>query len=149
MGECCITVLPENRGICPAKICPSDWEKEMRANPLDLEKAGSVNHSLSSLRHFSIANLKAGETKLQRMHIQLGGATALLRVKQVHSMRPLIKQTFVVRYRKTDQGSQTVVIDEIEVEPPQSLSQGPPCSKPSETSQNDPDSASSAERSQS
>jgi hypothetical protein len=32
-------------------------------------------------------------------------------------MRPLIKRSFVVRYRKTDQGSQTVVIDEVEVKP--------------------------------
>jgi len=32
-------------------------------------------------------------------------------------MRPLIKRTFVVKYRKTHQGLATVVIDEIEVKP--------------------------------
>jgi hypothetical protein len=32
-------------------------------------------------------------------------------------MRPLIKRTFVVKQRKTNQGLETVVIDEVEAKP--------------------------------
>jgi len=76
-------------------------------------------------------------------------------------MRPLIKRTFVVRYGKTDQGLETVVIDEIKVKPavvplraddppPQTSNHDTPvcvqadnvyeedCSRLGETLQNDP-----------
>jgi hypothetical protein len=64
----------------------------------------------------SIANLTQ-ETKIAADAYQIRRATALSRVKQVNFMRPLIKRTFVVRYGKTDQGLETIVIDEVKVKP--------------------------------
>ena len=69
------------------------------------------------MSHALNCDLKEGETKTQRTHTKLEGGHGRSGLKQVYVMRPLIKRTFVVTYRKTDQGLEAIFINEVEVKP--------------------------------